>query len=270
MPMSVALPPGWKKPSAAFASADKRSSLPWDGLVATSPGPNTSVQSTINNGSARPSRASTFARAHRFSEPPRSPGPADYAHSHSPRSLGLSASGAHIGYATRIELPWEAEAKEAGTIPGPGAYQPPIVDMVLRRSASGPFASHSPRFKPEQPRSPGAACYSPRGHEMAHLDGSLALKTSSVFASATARELQLVKGEVLTVGPGQYEAFALQSLSADASKAAAHQSAAFHSHTERFRPTTKGSGLSPGPAAYSPRKKTEYSTTSAYSNHASF
>ncbi|KAG8459042.1 hypothetical protein KFE25_006587 [Diacronema lutheri] len=267
--MPSALPAGWQKPSAAFAARGARASLPWENRPSTSPGPITVVASTINNGSQRAGlQKPTFARSKRFSEPAaHMPGPADYVPTPRSRALGQSASAAAIGYAARIELPWEAEAKEVGAFPGPGAYGGDVVDKTLARASSGVFKSASPRFKGQAARSPGAAAYNPRGHEVAYLGGSLALKASSAFASASARELQLLQGEVNPLGPGHYNGFETQSLSADINRSSRLKSPSFSSHSPRFR-ESKASG--PGPADYTPKKKTEHSTTHAYSVNASF
>jgi hypothetical protein len=168
MPMAVALPPDWQKPSAAFLSQDKRSSLPWDGRASTSPGPNTPVYSTLDDGSRRAGRTPTFARSKRFSAPAQSPGPADYDATPRSRALGHSASAASIGRAKTVELPWEAEAKIFADVPGPGAYQGPVVQRRVHRASSGSMKSASPRFKPEKSRSPGAAAYDLHGHELSN------------------------------------------------------------------------------------------------------
>lgn len=184
------------------------------------------------------------------------------------RSCGLgNSAAAAIGYAKCIELPWEN--KDANANPGPGAYTADIVESKksTRSPASAVYKSRSPRFRGEVDRSPGAAAYSPRGHEMANYSDSLSLKMSAAFASESARELQLIIGEVNPIGPGQYESCEQLSISADIARSASLKSASFGSLSPRFRPPREDG---PGPSDYSPRKKTQHPTTHAYSIHASF
>jgi hypothetical protein len=269
-----ALPEDWKKPSAAFISTNRRSSLPWD-TIAPSTGPNTSVRSEFDSPSkavkgGKASPTATFARSPRFSErQDPTPGPASYSPTEPTNpKLGHSHSAALIGSSTpRIELPWEQGAHRQGRAsPGPGDYQPPVVSPQMTRSASNAaFVSGSPRFKPAQSRAPGAGAYSPRGRDMASASAGVAGRRSSAFASSEARTLQLLPGDVNPIGPA-YDGHERVSLAADAARNAAMHSSSFNSHSPRFRPTAKGRG--PGPADYSPRKAVEYSTTRHYSNRA--
>jgi hypothetical protein len=100
--------------------------------------------------------------------------------------------------------------------------------------------------------------------------GTYALKTSSAFASHSARELQLHLGEVNNLGPA-YEGYVYGSLGTDLGRSSRVHSSSFCSASPRFKESVSPTKPpTPGPGNYTPRKRTDYSTTRHYSNHASF